>query len=94
MYIKKASTIIADKLEDNSLILSDESTEDIHTLNATASLIFTLCDGCHIDEIFQNFKLNIDLNTLEISESQLNDDFNNIINSMIIKNILLLESEV
>lgn len=86
LVVQKGDNIIFEMLEDGSMILFNETTQETHLLNATAGLIFKLCDGRVVSDIYVNFKGQID--DFKIIEEKIQNDFYRTIEELANKNIL------
>lgn len=85
--IKKAENIIYEVIEDDSMILYNEVTQETHILNATAGLIFMLCDGRGLSDILNEFKEHLS-DEVSISEEEIQFDVSLLIEELIDKKLI------
>ena len=85
MTIQKSKTINFDAISANSFIIYDTVAEETHLLNETAGLVFKLCDGRCANTIFSDFAGVFDISNTR----ELRIDFDEIVEDMVQKNILV-----
>lgn len=87
MKVAKAENIVYESTEDDLMILCDEDTQETHFLNATAGMIFRLCDGRSLHDIFSDFKEQF-RDEVEVSEDELRTDLFQVVEQLLSKNAL------
>lgn len=87
ILIEKTNNIIFEVLEDGSMIIFDEITQDTHLLNSVAGLIFKLCNGRRAGEIYSDFIGQISSDA-EVSKEEIEADFYETIDQLANKNVI------
>ena len=85
--------IVHDTQEDGSIVMYDEFSKETHLLNNIAGLVFKLCDGRSETDIYNDYRSQIDIDGVDITDEQLRFEYLDVINMLLQKGVCRLEGK-